>query len=504
MKNPRAVAGTAPETHPGAAAETTPEFGGIYRVDGSPYLYYRFRHFGKPVRVSSGHADTTENRQKLCVFLNLIRDEISAGTFRYAETFPGDTEERKAFFSRLEGRRYRPAAGAVLFGDYARRWMATELKSYPEQTREDYESIIEFRLIPALGEDPFDRLNGKRIRAFLENLRHAEDGTKAGRYLAISSMRNILIPLRAIFKDACEEYGWTLQFPEQAVKRKLATVKRLLAEQVDAGSDRRREVFLLAEWLRLQPHLGDRYRPFFTVSLMTGLIFSELCGLRKERVKDGYLEIEEVRVRQRRKSCGKTPYRLRRIPLTARLRALLNEAMARSGDSDYVFAGEDGGPIVYSEMLKLWTAALTAAELPYRVPYALRHTIVEWSLLIGMDRSRLQSLIGHGSRKMIDEVYGSYREGLVSERTTILEFLGEDSLEPEELKAAHPLWYAEHHLLHSAHGTGTQPAPQAAQEVSQLIGALMANGVLTPQMLAVHLHGVTKNSDAFLGNAKEA
>jgi integrase len=479
---------------PGAekAPTTAPDFGSIYRVKGSPYLYYQFRYFGKRVRSGSTYADTPDNREKLRVFLNLIRDQIAAETFRYAEVFSGDTEERKESFTRLEGQHYRPEPSAVLFGDHARRWMATELKSYPEQTQGDYEGIITSRLLPMLEGEPFSALNGKTLEQFLENLRHDEAGAKGGRYLAVKRIRNILIPLRAIFRDACEEYHWSLQFPEEAVQRKLARIKRIIAEEGYGEDDQRREVFLLEEWLRLQPHLGDHFRPFFTVSLITGLIFSELCGLKKESVKEGCVEIKEVIAKGRHKKCAKTYYRRRIIPLTAKLRALLDEAMARSGDSEHVFTAEDGGPVNYQNMLKLWKAASTTAGLPYRVPYALRHTIVEWALLIGMHRARLQNMIGHGSRKMIDEVYGSYREGQVGERTQILEFLGVDSLEPEELKAAHPLLYAERHLLANV----SRPSPQAAQEASQLIGALMAQGVLTPAMLAAHLQGITSNGSS--------
>jgi integrase len=36
--------------------------------------------------------------------------------------------------------------------------------------------------------------------------------------------------------------------------------------------------------------------------------------------------------------------------------------------------------------------------------------------------------MGHNTRKMVNEVYGKYRKGLVEERERILEFMGEDFL----------------------------------------------------------------------------
>jgi len=43
--------------------------------------------------------------------------------------------------------------------------------------------------------------------------------------------------------------------------------------------------------------------------------------------------------------------------------------------------------------------------------------------------------------KMIDEVYGKYRQGLVEEREQILDYLGEDYLALEELRTYFPERY---------------------------------------------------------------
>jgi hypothetical protein len=45
-------------------------------------------------------------------------------------------------------------------------------------------------------------------------------------------------------------------------------------------------------------------------------------------------------------------------------------------------------------------------RLDYRVPYASRHTLGQWSLLIGMAKNRLIDLMGHSTEKVVDEVYG--------------------------------------------------------------------------------------------------
>ncbi len=72
-----------------------------------------------------------------------------------------------------------------------------------------------------------------------------------------------------------------------------------------------------------------------------------------------------------------------------------------------------------------WTRALKAAGLPYRKPYATRHTFAAWSLIAGGHHERLVRLMGHGSRKMVYETYGEYVEGIELEAVRIREDSGD-------------------------------------------------------------------------------
>ncbi len=51
---------------------------------------------------------------------------------------------------------------------------------------------------------------------------------------------------------------------------------------------------------------------------------------------------------------------------------------------------------------------------------------------------RLVEVMGHRDKKMIFGVYGRYRQGLVEERLAIMEYLGEDFLNPEKDAALVP------------------------------------------------------------------
>jgi hypothetical protein len=54
----------------------------------------------------------------------------------------------------------------------------------------------------------------------------------------------------------------------------------------------------------------------------------------------------------------------------------------------------------------------------------MRHTFTAWALALRIDPNKLVHLIGHGSKKMIYEVYGNYMEGLETDAGQILGYFG--------------------------------------------------------------------------------
>jgi integrase len=59
------------------------------------------------------------------------------------------------------------------------------------------------------------------MKEFVENELVFQTGKKQGLRLSASRIRNILIPLRAIWDDACEEYRWELSNPFAYLKKYL-------------------------------------------------------------------------------------------------------------------------------------------------------------------------------------------------------------------------------------------------------------------------------------------
>lgn len=55
-----------------------------------------------------------------------------------------------------------------------------------------------------------------------------------------------------------------------------------------------------------------------------------------------------------------------------------------------------------------WAPAFLCAGIPYRRPYATRHTFAAWSLMVGIHADLLVGLVGHSSRQVVYQVYGRY------------------------------------------------------------------------------------------------
>lgn len=405
-----------------------PRFGSIVKMK-TQYLFLDIYYHDRRVRISSGLTDTTENRQQLCRFLNHAGERIEQRTFSFAEAFPGASSELKRFFTEKEQRTFHPEPQHVTFGEYAKRWMEINLPKYARSKQVDYEQMLTYWLIPKLGKVPFSQITGPYLREFVNSLKQKK-GKNKGQSLSAHRKRNILTPLKKIWDDACDRYNWNLRNPFVAAKDEINTSAQHEEKQG-------REIFLLHEWLAFLEEMEFFYRPITEIQILTGMIASELQGLRKEDITESFLYVRNSISRGVEKKGGKNQYRNRAIPMTAAMKRCLDAAMAVS-PNEYVFSMPDGKRISFSTYRNVWDRALKAAGLTNKTPYSTRHSLVQWSLVAGMTPVRLVEVMGHRDKKMIFGVYGRYRQGLVEERRAILEYLGEDFLNPEKTAALVP------------------------------------------------------------------
>ncbi len=452
-----------------------PRFSSIYRTKGSKYLYISFYYYNQRLRFPTDREDTAANREELVQFMNNVGEKIRNRTLQFAKTFYWFDEATKAHFTALEGHDFKPEPEHVLFGEFAKKWMDRKIPTFASVTKQrDYREALASRILPYFGGMPFAQITAGTVETFIDNLKRCNRPkrvvgrlAKKAKPLSVKRVKNILAPMIRIWQAGCDEHNWTIRSPFPAATERL---KELTDQELQERERRAaqangvveevcstRDVFLLSEWQQLLAFVDPHYYPVMELLLM-GMIGSELEGLQKQHVKGASIQVRCSVVKDKAGKCHlkfkpKNWYRKREIPLTGRLKKFIDQAISASSRDEvitfandvslpadqFVLSMKDGKPFNYDSFRKtVWDKALKAAGLPPRVPYAARHTLVQWSLLIGVTKTRLVDLMGHSTKKMVDEVYGAYRQGLVDEKEQILDYLGEDFLSLEEMKISFP------------------------------------------------------------------
>jgi integrase len=480
------------------------KFGGIYRTNGSRFLYISFNYFRQRLRFATDREDTTENRAELVTFMNNVGEKIRNRTLQFDKVFYWLDDATKAHFVALEDRDYKPEPEHVLFSEYAEQWAKEVIPTFSSLTkRRDYEDVINSRLLAHFGQMTFAMITSAKIKEFIDNLAPIRGQNKT---LSVKRVKHIITPLSKIWQAASNHYNWDLRYPFAGIADVYAAKQDVGIQQKEKESLLRfinneedvintREVFLLEEWQRLLACVDPHYHLVMEL-LMMGMIGSELEGLMRQHIKIDHILVQCAVTRTKGltylKFKPKSWFRKRHMPLTAKLRNLLNIAVARPGSSEvisfdnditipaseFILTMKDGSSFNYKSFVKtVWNKAVKAAGLASKVPYSSRHSFVQWSLLIGVAKVRLVDLMGHSTKKMIDDVYGKYRQGLVEEREKILDYLGEDFLALEELKIFFPERYYKQMTTHSSHETTKAPALTATfgQSFGQIQGLYADN-----------------------------
>lgn len=395
--------------------------GAIIRKPGSKRLYVLFYYFGKRIEKSTGLKDTPKNRKKVREWLDRQMEKIEAHRFIFSEAFPDSLEKEKADFAKLEGWQYHPEPKDILFGAYVQNtWYPKAWNDLPEGTKkDDYQQIIDYWLLPYFKDKTFFQISGVEVKAFINTLKRKK-GPSAGMPLSKARVKNILIPLRCIWSDAVDQFRWNLPSPFVIVRKHLPK-----------SPAKKREGFRFDEWLEFLKHIDPWYQPVVELMIMTGMIHSELAGLRKSDIRADYILVQNTVVRQREKDSPKYDHRIRKVPITQAIKKRLDILLFRS-TSDRIVTTPTGMTFNPVEFRKnTWKAAQKASGIDDKVPYCLRHSFAAWALCLRMDPNKLVRLMGHGSKKMVYEVYGDYIDGLEDDFWQILEYFGQDFIQPK-------------------------------------------------------------------------
>ncbi len=381
--------------------------GRVYSRGGK--LWVDFHYLGERVRESSGLDDRSANRLQLRKMLDLIVTEIDNGIFEFGRRFPHSNKVEH--FTRLEGRTFRKEPTDILFKDYVEKWWAEMRPGMSENLARDYAAILRNHLLPYFGEMFFSEFRPVLMKKFLA-FRHGKR-TPRGQTLAPKSIRNIFIPLRAIFKDASGEYGWSeLSDPFNRLK-------------LPKGSRIRVYPFTLEEWNRLMDFVPEWYRLYFELAVLTGMRPSEQVALKWSAVDEKSIYIELSRVRRQEKTDLKTLESNRQIELRPSMKRVLEAQRIQvcHFSSFYVFLNMRGDPVQQNALHEVWMRAMRKSGLPYRRMYETRHTFASWALAAGESPGWVARTLGHIDTSMVFRTYGRFIPNLTRQDGSALEKL---------------------------------------------------------------------------------
>jgi len=473
-----------------------PGFGSLYTMNGSKYIYISMNYFKQRLRFPTDREDTPKNWDEMSDFLEKVGRKIKNRTFVFAKAFYWLDEATKAHFTKLEGSDYKPEPEHVLFGEYAVPWMELKIPAFASITKQRYYTeAFESRILPYFEKMTFASITATVIATFIDNMKRCNGDQKT---LSTKRIKSIIGPMSKVWEAACNDNNWTIRSPFSDVSSKYKEMedraaqekerRAVMMDEDDEDIISTRDVFLLSEWQYLLELIDPHYHPVMGL-LLLGMIGSELEALLKRHIKESSIKVRCSIVRGKNKKIylkfkPKNWFRKRDIPMTSRIKLLMEQTAAASTSNNvrrfedgielpahaFLLTMKDGSPFNYGSFRKtVWDKAVKRAGLAGRVPYASRHTFVQWSLMIGVAKARMVDLMGHCNKEMIDRTYGHYRQGLVDEREKILDYLGEDFLALEELRTYFPDRYRERMAV-DVKSPGTEKAPAPAATFGQSFG----------------------------------
>lgn len=270
-------------------------------------------------------------------------------------------------------------------------------KTLELSTFKGYRRDIDNILVPQWGDRRIGAVMPSELRDWI-----------GGLDLTLKRLRNMLLPLRAVFDEAVQD---------EVIKTnplKLINLRKLVAvDKRDSAYEP--NPYTMAELMVLLARLPEPERWCFQLWAFTGMRSGELIGLRWPRVDlvAKTLRITETTTDGEDKERAKTKSGIRTIPLLpAAVEAL--EAMRKftqlGGDRVTVNprGRRDDHAWDNNKFGSVWQRAHRGTGIPQRNPYQLRHTFASQLLSQGENPAYIAKLLGHKTIEMVTRNYGRW------------------------------------------------------------------------------------------------
>jgi len=265
---------------------------------------------------------------------------------------------------------------------------------YKPSARREYEAALRLYVLPELGAHKLADLRRGDLQRFVDGL--------LGKGLSPSRVRNIVMPLRVIYRSAVER--------DQVASNPTNGLR------LPNGHTPRDRAATATEAAELLHALPDADRALWATAFYAGLRRGELMALRWEDVDlaAGIIRVHRSWDEQEGEIAPKSAKSTRRVPIVALLRDHLLDHKTRTGRDarDFVFGSQRDRPFTPSNVGRRAATAWKHANqqraernLPELEPIGLhecRHTFVSLLHDAGLSLERIGDYVGHSSTYMTD------------------------------------------------------------------------------------------------------
>jgi integrase len=356
-------------------------------------LFFDFRYLGQRCREYTALPDSPANRRKMQKVAQKIAEEISLGTFKYGEFFPGSKNAEKFSAGRIK--RQAVAVDTPYFADYVETWFEQMKIGWRRSHIATIRSTLDRHLIPYFGEKEVSRIDKVDVKDFRARLSKRK-GRNGNTSLSAKTINRIVQILGQILDEAADDFDFN---------NPVAKIKRLKQQRVDI------QPFTFEEVRQILEAVREDFRPYFTVRFFTGMRTGELHGLKWKYVD---FERRQILVRETwiRGECEytKTDGSQREIDISPPVLDALRQQQEATGSlSEFVFCNREGEPLDTDNVTnRVWYPLLRHMGLEKRRPYQTRHTAGTLWLAAGENPEWVAKQLGHADTTMLFKVYSRY------------------------------------------------------------------------------------------------
>ena len=337
-----------------------------------------------------------------------IESKIERGTFNYPDYFPDS--RRAAMFGH--------SVSDETVNELLDTWLDEVKHANRNSTYGAYNRAVN-QIKPFLGKFKLRHLETKTIKRMIKYWGY-ERGVK------LKTIRNYLLPLRAIIDDAIAEGSMSHNPLDQIKIARLVDRKKSNAKKAKPDPFNPEEIEAILN--QIEELYGESCRSFFQFGFYQGIRISELFGLKWIDVdlKSNRVKIERAVVERVTQEETKTEAGEREIDLTVGGHSALLKQKKYTLLSSHGFVFErpnNKGPFFdYEHSGTMWKRALSKEKIRYRSQNQMRHSFASNKLSGNANIFYMAEQMGHETPEMLMRVYAKWIKAAKDGREMAQEF----------------------------------------------------------------------------------